>query len=274
MRLTRCLQAVAIALAGGVVAVSQQPLGDAMNDTAITARIETLFLVSEHLSPFNINTTTVNGVVTLTGSVADEVQKDLATDLAKSVDGVKDVVNNLTVVGTVVSARPKRTWQDRVNDISLAATVRSNLLYNKELKGLKIGVSAESGNVTLFGVVNTFFEKDRIEQIVMETRGVNKVTNNLTVHSNTSGDPVKAATQKVSDEWVAKRVATAIALNRHISMRNLNVKVTQGLCILTGSVDTQEQRTLAESLALSVNGVDKVQNDITIYQRPEPAASP
>ena len=274
MRSTRCVQIVALALTGGLAALAQQPLGDAMNDTAITARIETLFLVSDHLSPFNINTTTLNGVVTLTGSVADDVQKDLATDLAKSVDGVKDVVNNLTVVGTVVSTRPKRTWQERVNDISLAATVRSNLLYNKELKGLKIGVSAEGGNVTLFGVVNTFFEKDRIEQIVLETRGVNKVTNNLTVHSDKSGGPVAVAGQKVSDEWIAKRVATAIALNRHVNMRSLNVKVSKGLCILTGSVDAEEQRALAESLALSVSGVEKVQNDITLYKRPEPPASP
>jgi len=257
----------------GVVAVAE-PLGDAAHDTAITARIETLFLVNEYLSPFNINTTTNNGVVTLTGSVADEVQKDLATDLAKTVDGVKEVVNNLTVVGTVVSNRPRRTWRDRINDSTLTATVRSNLLYNKEFKGLKIGVSSENGVVTLYGVVHTYFEKDRIERIVMDTRGVNKVINNLTVHPGQSGDIVETATRKVADEWIEKRVATAIALNRYISMRSLNVKVQDGLCILTGSVDSEKQRELAESLALSISGVEKVQNDITIYEPPAPTSPP
>ncbi len=273
-KLHTCIALVGLVALWPGVATGAETLSDAPYDAAITARIETLFLVNEHLNPFNINTTTNNGVVTLTGSVADEIQKDLATDLANTVDGVKEVVNNLTVVGTVVSQRPRRTWRDRINDSTLTATVRSNLLYNKELKGLKIGVRSENGVVTLHGVVNTFFEKDRIEQIVMETRGVNRVINNLTVHPGQSGNVVETATRKVADEWVEKRVAMAIALNRYISMRNLNVKVQNGLCILTGSVDSEKQRELAESLALSISGVDEVQNEITIYERPELTAPP
>ncbi|MCL4692929.1 MAG: BON domain-containing protein, partial [Candidatus Hydrogenedentes bacterium] len=248
------------------VPAAAQQLGDAAADAATTARVETTFLLNEHLNPFNINTTTKDGVVTLTGSVADEIQKDLAADLAKSADGVKEVVNNLTVVGTVVSERPTRTWRERINDATLAATVRSNLLYNKELKGLKIGVGAEDGVVTLFGVVNTYFEKDRIEQIVMDTRGVDKVINNLTVHASQDGTPAEVVQKKVADEWVERRVAPAITLNRYITMRNLNVKVVDGRCILTGSVDSPKQRELAESLAMSISGVEKVQNDITIYE--------
>lgn len=236
-----------------------------VKDTAITARIETLFAVNEHLSPFNINTTTVDGVVTLTGSVADEVQKDLAADLAQTVEGVRKIENKLTVVGTVVSERPSRTWRDQVNDKTLNATIRSRLVYNKELRGLKIGVTCEGGNVTLHGVVPTFYEKDRIEQIVLETRGVEKVTNNLTVHASQKTDPVTKVAQKVSDEWVEKRVATAILLNRYVSIRNLNVRVDNGLCILTGTVDSESQRELAGSLAGSIAGVDRVQNDIQIY---------
>ncbi len=275
MRVVRSwiLLAIAIAATAAPLAVAE-PLGDAAADAAITARIETTFLLNDYLSPFNINTTTKDGVVTLTGSVADDIQKDLATDLAKSVDGVKEVKNNLTVVGTVVSERPKRTWRERIDDATLAATVRSNLLYNKEFKGLKIGVGVEGGTVTLFGVVNTYYEKDRIEQIVMDTRGVDKVINHLTVHPSEGGNVLSSATQKVADEWIEKRVATAITLNRYITMRSLNVKVDNGLCILTGSVDSEKQRELAQNLATSISGVEKVQNDITIYEPPEPAAPP
>jgi len=41
----------------------------AAKDALITGRIESTFLLNEQLNPFNINTTTKNGVVTLTGSV-------------------------------------------------------------------------------------------------------------------------------------------------------------------------------------------------------------
>ncbi|GMU92031.1 MAG: hypothetical protein AMXMBFR4_10890 [Candidatus Hydrogenedentota bacterium] len=273
VRITRrAYSMIPVLMLMAAAASGQQTATDAVKqsikDTAITARIETLFAVNEHLSPFNINTTTVNGVVTLTGSVADEVQKDLAADLAQTVDGVEKIENKLTVVGTVVSERPTRTWRDQVNDKTLNATIRSRLVYNKELRGLKIGVTCEGGHVTLHGVVPTFYEKDRIEQIVLETRGVEKVTNNLTVHASQKTDPVTKVAQKVSDEWVEKRVATAILLNRHVSIRNLNVRVDNGLCILTGTVDSETQRELAASLASSIAGVDRVQNDIHIYEPP------
>ncbi len=247
---------------------------EAISDTAITARIETLFAVNEHLSPFNINTTTAAGVVTLTGSVSDDVQKLLATDLAKTVDGVTDVKNELTVVGTVISQRPQKTWRQRIDDASLTAAIRSNLLWNRELKGLNIGVENDGGNVTIFGVVGNEFAKQSIEKIVMDTRGVNKVTNNITVHTANKVDPITTVTRAVSDDVVAARVKSNLLVNRYVTTRNLNVKVTDGLCILTGTVDSEAQREAAGNLAASISGVASVQNDLKVYVPPAPTAAP
>jgi len=247
---------------------------EAITDTAITARIETLFAVNEHLSPFNINTTTAAGVVTLTGSVSDDVQKLLATDLAKTVDGVTEVKNELTVVGTVVSQRPPKTWRQKIDDASLTAAIRSNLLWNRELKGLNIGVENDGGNVTIFGVVGNEFAKQSIEKIVMDTRGVNKVTNNITVHTANKVDPITTVTRAVSDDVVAARVKSNLLVNRYVTTRNLNVKVTDGLCILTGTVDSEAQREAAGNLAASISGVASVQNDLKVYVPPAPTAAP
>ena len=247
---------------------------EAITDTAITARIETLFAVNEHLSPFNINTTTAAGVVTLTGSVSDDVQKQLATDLAKTVDGVADVKNELTVVGTVISQRPPKTWRQKIDDASLTAAIRSNLLWNRELKGLNIGVESDAGNVTIFGVVGNEFAKQSIEKIVMDTRGVNKVTNNITVHTANKVDPITTVTRAVSDDVVAARVKSNLLVNRYVTTRNLNVKVSDGLCILTGTVDSEAQREAAGNLAASISGVTSVQNDLKVYVPPAPTAPP
>jgi len=275
MRLRGAMACVLAALAlAAHAAVAVESAKAAITDTAITARIETLFAVNEHLSPFDINTTTEQGVVTLTGGVADDVQKQLATDLAKTVEGVADVKNELTVVGTVVSQRPKKSWRQRIDDASLAAALRSNLLYNRELKGLNIGVECDSGNVTLFGVVGNEFAKQNIEKIAMETRGVDTVTNNITVHAAQPTGPITAVTRMVSDEAIAARVKTNLGLNRYLSVRNLNVKVDNGVCILTGTVDTDPQRELAEKLAASISGVERVQNDLKVYAPPQSAEAP
>jgi len=75
-----------------------QALSTALKDAAISARIETIFLANGHLSPFNIKAATNNGLVTLSGGVSDDIQKELSGELAQSVEGVAEVVNQLTVV--------------------------------------------------------------------------------------------------------------------------------------------------------------------------------
>ena len=53
-------------------------------------------------------------------------------------------------------------------------------------------------------------------------------------------------------------------MNRHIALSSLHIEVNDGLCILTGIADTQAQKDLAEAIALSVQGVSRVQNDIRV----------
>ncbi|MBI4558743.1 MAG: BON domain-containing protein [Candidatus Hydrogenedentes bacterium] len=249
-------------------AFAAESIGGAISDAAITARIETLFLVNEHLSPFNINTTTVDGVVTLTGSVEDEIQKTLAGDLAQTVDGVRRIENKLIVMHQPAVTAPPRAWPQRIKDKTIDASVRTRLLYNKELKGLKIGVKTESGVVTLSGTVDSEEQKQRIESVTMNTRGVEKVMNNLSVGKTSKGELVQEVGQQVSDEWVEKRVEMAILLHRHLRIRDVDIEVEDGTCILSGTVDTEDERKLAESVAKAIQGVKEVRNDLRVRAEP------
>jgi len=44
--------------------------------------------------------TTENGVVTIRGEAKNAAEKDLVSQLAKEIDGVRDVRNNMTVQGS------------------------------------------------------------------------------------------------------------------------------------------------------------------------------
>jgi hyperosmotically inducible periplasmic protein len=255
-----CLMIVGFVLSAG--AADRVPTS--VRDASITARIETMYLLNEHLSPFNINTTTKNGVVTLTGGVGDNVKRDLAVDLAQSVDGVSEVVNHLKVVKHSAGTQPSRSFRQIVRDKTTSASIRSRLLYHKEFSGFNISVQTISGNVTLSGVVATEDEAKRVVQIASGTRGVNKVMSNLVARAKEKREPMANVSQQFSDEWVEKRVETALLMNRHINLRDLNVEVDDGLCILTGSVDTDVQRKLTESITKSIQGVGTVRNDIKV----------
>ena len=69
--------------------------GTAIEDTEITTRVKTAFLAEPGLDSLKMTVDTVNGVVTLGGTVDSAALNDRAKALAASVTGVKDVVNHL-----------------------------------------------------------------------------------------------------------------------------------------------------------------------------------
>lgn len=68
------------------------------SDAAITARIKTKLSADPEINPLRIDVDTVNGAVTLTGTVTSEAAKQEAEDLARATEGVVSVENLLQVV--------------------------------------------------------------------------------------------------------------------------------------------------------------------------------
>jgi len=69
------------------------PAGDA----AITAEVKSKLLADSTVGGQNISVDTKDGVVSLTGSVKNQMQKDTAERIARETTGVRDVQDNLTV---------------------------------------------------------------------------------------------------------------------------------------------------------------------------------
>lgn len=256
---TTLMIAVTLIGTGQVSAVKES-----VTDSAITGRIETTYLFNEHLNPFNINTTTQNGVVTLTGSVRNDVQKDLAEELASSYDGVVYVDNKIIVVPDAESTLPKRNLRTQLADKSISASVRTRLLYRKNLRGLKVKATTINSVVTLTGLVDSDFQREEIEHIASQTSGVDQVINQLTVRGAGESIDFIEEERSVSDEFVEKRIEKSILLNRHLSVRKVDVEVDGGVCYLTGFVQSEPEKQLAESIAMNTNGVREVRNALQI----------
>lgn len=69
----------------------------AIHDAAITVQVKTALAVKRGVSATEINVDTDQGVVTLRGQVETQAERHLAAMVAHNVDGVKDVVNDITV---------------------------------------------------------------------------------------------------------------------------------------------------------------------------------
>lgn len=245
---------------------------EAVTDSAITARIETTFTFNEHLNPYNIDTVTENGVVTLTGGVNAELQKGLAGDIAASVRGVTAVDNLILIMPDSPPEKPYRSWRTKVDDRTISVSVRTRLMYQKTLRGEKIKANTEIGVVTLTGIVDTDFQKEQAEFVAFQTKGVKRVVNGLTVRTKEDLPALRNIVRQTSDEFVEKRVEKSIVLNRHLSVRTIDVEVDDGVCFLTGIVNSDEERQLASRVAMNTRGVKQVRNDIRVYSvLPEPS---
>ncbi len=78
------------------------------DDATIAGQVQSKIASDPNFAGRTINVQSNNGVVTLTGTVADEFQRQAAANYAASVGGVRTVVNNLSLgtVGTAIPTQP------------------------------------------------------------------------------------------------------------------------------------------------------------------------
>lgn len=249
-----------------ILGAAQPAVVTDVTDSAITTRIKSVIGLNPNVNTFGIHITTEEGVVTLSGRVEDETQKQLAEDIARETKGVTDVVNNLTVIPTTITEKQERDFKQRASDKGVATAVRSRFAYYRDSKSLKVGIDVVNGVVTLHGVVDTEEQKDRLAKIASETKGVTAVVNNLVVRKKSRNGVVGGLGHNMSDEWVEKKIESAILMTRKLSIRELDVEVDDGVCYLSGVVENEEMRKVAGDIAAGYRAVREVNNAITVRE--------
>jgi hyperosmotically inducible protein len=71
--------------------------GEVVDDSAITTKVKTAFATDKTVSAINVHVDTEKGNVRLSGTVKSDMEKQRASEIARSVAGVKSVSNNLVV---------------------------------------------------------------------------------------------------------------------------------------------------------------------------------
>jgi len=89
--------AMLVSLTAGCTAMSGKSAGESMDDTKITAAVKTKLAGERVATLTKIDVDTNKGTVYLTGNVENATMKARATEIAREVSGVREVVNNLKV---------------------------------------------------------------------------------------------------------------------------------------------------------------------------------
>ncbi len=161
-------------------ASAAQDWQDDAKDAWIDGKAETTLLLNTNLNSFDINTDVHDGNVTLTGKVNSSVDKALAGELVKSLDGVKDVNNELSVMKPD-SDKDTNDLAKTLTDSKVATVVKTRLLFSADVSGTDIDVEVKNSVVTLKGSVSSDAERDLALMIAKNTDDVKDVVNKLRV---------------------------------------------------------------------------------------------
>lgn len=173
-----------VASTGASAIYNHQSLQKSTQDQYITLKsYQAIDIDDDRFKDANINVSTFNQVVVLTGQVTEQWQKDEAEKLIKKkVAGINEFYNLLTV------ERPT-DQMTRLADTWITTKIKSKLFASNDLDSSQVKVITEKGTVVLVGVLRPQEAKAAVNA-ASHTDGVLKVVRVFT-YLNASKTPIE-----------------------------------------------------------------------------------
>ncbi|HTS16190.1 MAG TPA: BON domain-containing protein [Verrucomicrobiae bacterium] len=165
-----------------ITVVGDQPAES--SDTWISMKVKAALLYRRNVSGTKTEVYVKDGIVTLKGVAANQAQKDLTTEYAKDIDGVKSVQNEIVVSASLET--PSETMGEKIDDASITAEVKGSLLMHHSTSVLNTKVTTNDGVVTVSGNARNDAEKALVTKLVGDINGVKSVVNNMTIEATVS----------------------------------------------------------------------------------------
>ena len=251
-----------------------------------TTKVQAKFFADANVKGRDINVDTNNGIVTLRGAVDNDAERQQALALARAVDGVVRVDDQLTLMAATTAEVPTATTGTSLPAEAGAAWITTKIqaqyFADPGLKPWNIDVTTTGrGHVTLQGEVDTTGDREKALQIAKNTDGVTAVDDELRVHGETPGTPATGTTGAPApapgkptdpDGWITAKIQSKYFLDEDVKGREIDVSTSNGVVTLRGTVDNDMQHHEAVAIARNTDGVNDVQDYVQV--RPAESAMP
>jgi osmotically-inducible protein OsmY len=221
--------------------------GEKIDDSRIVRAVESEMLWDEGVSSHLIDVVVNDGVVTLSGSVGNLLEKYRAVRIAQTIRGVRSVVNNIDVMPVL-----RTEGEIRADAITALASDPATDSY-------EISVDVEKGTITLFGEVESFAEKRLAEDVVMGVKGVKEIKNNIAV----------AYSEERIDSEIKQDIVRRLEIDPFIQEDLITVEVDDGEVTLSGTVGSaaEKQQAFIKSWVAGVDAVDHAELEVEWWAR-------
>ena len=191
----------------------------------------------------NITSKVSDGIVTLTGLVPCHSDKYLAECAAKRVRGVTAIANDIEV-------RPPSA--ERRSDTQIAHEAAEAIRADLPVLAEHVQIVVREGHVTLDGIVEWQWQRQRLESTVRAINGVAVVNNLLEIRPRVVADDIK------------RSIEIAFRRSAEVDAARLSVEAHDSEVTLRGAVRSLYEKDEAQRTAWSAPGVTNVINEITV----------
>ncbi len=221
--------------------------GTTVADRDISDAIEEEFIEDRAIDFNDIDVATRQGVVTLGGVVDNLLAKERAAAVARTVKGVRAVVNTIRI------EPPPRT------DASIRQSIRNALLRDPATDSYEVDVKVADGVAILSGTVDSWSEKMLTANVAKGVKGVVGVRNKIIV------DPKRER----PDIEIQRDVEKRLNWDRFVDNALIRVSVNDGKVTLSGTTGSAAEKSRAHTLAWvsGVNDVDSSAIDVKFWAR-------
>lgn len=240
-----------------------------MSDVRLKANIVTSYTLNQNLNPFDLDVEVKNGIAYLSGTVDSDVERDLALEIARGVEGIKDVKANIMIEpGARANERQESAFFRTVEDATITAKVKSKLLWNRNTKGLDINVDTENAVVTLRGKVASEVQGDLAVQLAKNTTGVEQVKKELEVvpepEKAKKKGPFETIEEKTNDAWITTKVKSMLLFSKEAGGADVDIDTANQIVTLKGTVANEKQKQAIIKMVNDTVGVKEVRSQLIV----------
>jgi len=245
---------LALLAAMSTLLITSAPLRASDTDDRIESSAKKSYVFKTYLKGDSIKTDSKNGVVTLTGTVAEASHKSLAENTVESLPGVKSVDNQLKIKGES-PAEHSDSW--------ISLKVKSALLFHRNVSASGTDVYVKDGVVSLRGEASSMAQKELTTEHAKDVEGVKEVNNEMTVAS-TPAKPGEPMSEKIDDASITAQVKSSLLSHRSTSALKTKVETTDGVVTVSGIAKNAAEKSLVTKLITDITGVTSVVNNMSI----------
>ena len=191
-----------------------------------------------------------DGIVTLSGTVQDRDDRDLAADTVENLPGVVSVNNQIKIEATY----PEHS------DAWMAFKIRGRLLVKANVSATNTKVEVNDGNVVLTGTADNIAQKDLTAIYAKDIDGVKTVQNDITVKDM----PGETIGETIDDASITSQVKYDLLSHKATSALKTKVTTNDGVVVITGEANSDAEKSLVTKLASDVRGTKTVNNSMTV----------